>query len=228
MDLFFWIVIAGIAIGAVLLIRRFQDSASPGPQYLSPSQTHRVSSVPTYQPSDDLEDVEIDLEEWDSFAQDGQELYVYASDYLDRIPAVVHTPDTPIRGTGMRHKESNWVGMYKKMHLRRGQEVETWAVLVPQHGNPYDSNAVAICVQGRHVGFIPATDSSQIKRFVAQNGGLVKVRVTLWFDPGITKNAIGIHISMPPKMADDFETDLKAVFWTGSRWRTDLIGFLEG
>jgi hypothetical protein len=78
------------------------------------------------------------------------------------------------------------------------------------------------------VGFIPATDSSQIKRFVAQNGGLVKVRVTLWFDPGITKNAIGIHISMPPKMADDFETDLKAVFWTGSRWRTDLIGFLEG
>jgi len=228
MDFFFWIVIAGIAIGAVVLIKKFKDSPSLGSQYTSASPTNRVSHVPSYLQDDDLEDIEIDLEDWAGFGQAGRELLVYASDYLDRIPAVVHTSDTPIRGTGMRHKESNWVGMYKKMHLRRGQEVETWAVLVPQHGNPYDANAVAICVQGRHVGFIPSTDSSKIRGFIEKSGGLVKVRVTLWFDPGITKNAIGIHIALPPKMEDNFETDLKAVFWTGKRWRTELIGFVEG
>lgn len=151
----------------------------------------------------------------------------YASNYLDRIPEAVSSGIVAFNGRGMQKIRGNWVGLYKAMGRPRGREIPTYAVFVPEETNPWDSNAVSIVVHGRHIAYVPSNLSSQVKRFVLANGGLVKVNIVLWFDPGRTKNTVRVYLAQPYRMKDNFKTDLKVRRWVSPRWGTQLVGFVN-
>jgi hypothetical protein len=166
-------------------------------------------------------------EEWRSLRRDiVRQNLTYAIDYLNRIPTARYSQDVTFRGTGMSHHRGNWAGMYRKLGRPRGGEVTTFAVLVPEPENKFDSFAVSIVVHGRHIGYVPRTHSEAVSRFVQRSGGLVKCIVVLWFDPRITKNSIRVHLAFPPGLEQNFRTDLSPVRWNSPRFGSQLVGFV--
>jgi hypothetical protein len=151
----------------------------------------------------------------------------YAKHYLDRIPEALPASGETFRGKGMSFHKSNWVGLYKNLGRPSGREVSTFAVLVPELGNRYDANAVSIAVHGRHIANVPMELSAEISRFIAANGGLVKVHAVLWFDPRRVTSTVRVHLAMPYRMKDTFQTDLKVRRWASPKWGDALIGFVD-
>jgi hypothetical protein len=151
----------------------------------------------------------------------------YAEDYLDRIPEAYSSLEATFNGKGMTFHKNNWVGLYKKLGRPSGDEVEIFAVLVPERTNKNDATAVSIAVHGRVIARVPAEISAKVTRFIDQHGGLVKVRVVLWFDPSRERSTVRVHLAEPMRMLDDFYTDLRVVRRIGAKWNNELIGFVD-
>lgn len=247
----FWIVVAlaSKSRGTKTTIRDFENKGredvdshriktvvEPKPPLPKVSRSHGNSknkNASPYFPEDWEDEV---FEDWDDdepvedgYSEEPSDVFGsdYAINYLDRIPQAVSSISETFRGRGMQKAASNWVGLYKTMKRPRGREIPTFAVFVPEEGNPWDPTAVSIVVHGRHIAYVPAELSSEVKRFVIANGGLVKVEVVLWFDPGRTKNTVRVHLAKPYRMKDNFRTNLKVRRWTSPRWGSKLIGFVN-
>jgi hypothetical protein len=75
------------------------------------------------------------------------------------IEVTLNEGSDPLEVVGeSHHQEALWsiVGGYRTDHVR----CEVLAILVAEHDNPYDSNAISIWVNGLHVGFLSRADAA--------------------------------------------------------------------
>lgn len=84
-----------------------------------------------------------------------------------------------------------------------GVELQEPAMLVPDPGNPYDRNAVAVFVRGFHVGYLERGDAAQYHQPIAEvtrrRGGTVLVSSRQWARgrPGDMGARVTLHLPAP-------------------------------
>ena len=83
-----------------------------------------------------------------------------------------------------------------------GHSKEVWAIVVPENGNPYDANAMAVHLDTGLVGYLSRTHASRV-RLVTQNCGLagyaIKVPAKVvggWERPG-SSGHFGVKLDLP-------------------------------
>lgn len=70
------------------------------------------------------------------------------------------------------------------------------AILDPEPLNTFDKHAVRVLIDGKHVGYIPKTDSERITKLIKESGkGSVKVKARIGWDKNQTSQFIGVKIA---------------------------------
>lgn len=91
--------------------------------------------------------------------------------------------------------------------LRQGLEEETFtrAFLIPDHLNPFDSNAVAVAVEGLQqalvVGHIPRHASSVFVSYL--KGKSAECGARIYFSPDGERNSVELDCAFPPREAGE-------------------------
>jgi len=76
------------------------------------------------------------------------------------------------RAAGTDHyQDAIWTAVDgAKSELKRSLRVRTLAMLVPEPRNPHDPNAVAVFIDGRHVGYVPRDPAAALSRRIRALG----------------------------------------------------------
>lgn len=134
---------------------------------------------------------------------------------IDRTPTNDHVPPRPSTSDRLawspRTKQFEVAGeWYRSGELRRlfqrhstlsesGNEIRLDAVLVPDPSNPFDSNAVAVYVDGLHVGYMERGDARLYHREIAAvPGGQITVPSRQWLRATGHDTWARVTLSLPP------------------------------
>jgi hypothetical protein len=189
-----------IVIGVVVMIAR----ARVGSPEATTSETSRTPSTPL---RDDI-DVAVRRDY-------GRQSPTGSLHKVDRTPKKDHVPPRParsdLRAWSPRTKQYEVAGeWYRAKDLRKlferhsslsesGNEIRIDAVLVPDPANPFDSNAVAVYVDGLHVGYMERGDARLYHRAIAAvPGGHVTVPSRQWLRAAGQDTWARVTLSLPP------------------------------
>lgn len=71
------------------------------------------------------------------------------------------------------------------------------AILDPEPSNPFDENAVKVLIDGKHVGYIPKSDSKRVSNLISESGlDSMKVKARIGWDKNQTTQFIGVKIAL--------------------------------
>lgn len=119
-----------------------------------------------------------------------------------RIPMVRQTGKTFLAIVGESHNQSA-LRKIAKSGEHGGLGLQVQAVLVPEHSNPYDENAVRVEIHRKTVGYLSRDEAAKFrKRLAAANMPLRTYRCHAAILGGGRKN-YGVWIDLPDRLKPD-------------------------
>jgi hypothetical protein len=98
---------------------------------------------------------------------------------------------------GESHRRENLLEIINEHNAISIGKLHVEAILDPEPSNSFDKHAVRVLIEGKHVGYIPKTDSERIGNLIKKSGlGSMRVKARIGWDKNQTPQFIGVKIAL--------------------------------
>jgi hypothetical protein len=126
-----------------------------------------------------------------------------------KIVKIENMTSRGLDGVGESFRPENWLKLVGSTQLNSEFAKEVWVTVLPELGNPHDVNAVALYVDGIHLGYLSSADALKYRPEIdklTQAGAQLVASGSIWWIRRVDGIKTNIRVNLPSKWVWDGQT----------------------